>query len=80
MKNEDRIAEILAEALKRLDKHSELFEKQGEILERMLIGQEILTQELVGLRQDFHKMNDHLLTRQDNSENRISRLEDKVFK
>ncbi len=62
-------------------------EKHGAILEKLVVGQEkhatlfeTMTYELKGLREDFHKMNDHLLIRQEKMEERISRLEDKVFK
>lgn len=61
MKNEDKIVEILAEALQKLDQHSAIFEKQGGLLEKLVDGQNLLTDQMVGLRQDFNKMNGHLL-------------------
>ncbi len=66
MKSEDRIVELLAESLRKQD-------VQEEILNKLVEGQERLIQE-------FRKTNDHLLTRQEKLEDRIVRLEDKVFK
>jgi len=87
MKNEDKIVEILAESLKKqdrqeellsklVDSHSELLDshaKHGKILEKLVDGQERLIDQ-------FHKMNDHLLMKQEKLEDRVVRLEDKVFK
>lgn len=94
MKNENKIIEILAESLRKQDRQEELLtklveshvshgamiekqsgilEKQSGILGKLLEGQERLTTE-------FHRMNDHLLTKQEEMGNRIMRLEDKVFK
>jgi outer membrane murein-binding lipoprotein Lpp len=39
MKNEDRIVELLAESLRKLDQHSELFVKQSDLLEKLVDGQ-----------------------------------------
>ncbi len=94
MKNESQIVELLAELLKKqdryeeiltrlvdvtgahgktLDSHSQIFGKQEILLTKIVEGQDRLIYE-------FHKMNDHLLTRQEKIEDRVSRLEDKVFK
>jgi len=56
-----------------LEKQSGILEKQSGILGKLLEGQERLTTE-------FHRMNDHLLTKQEKMEDRIVRLENKVFK
>lgn len=80
MKNEDRIVELLSETVKKQDRQEEILEKHRAILERLAEGQVKLIDEVIGLRQEFHKMNDHLLTRQEKMEDRISRLEDRVFK
>ncbi len=72
VKNEDRLIELMAEALKRQDQHADILERHETLLKKLVDGQEKLVYE-------FHKMNDHLLTRQETMESRISRLEDKVF-
>lgn len=56
-----------------IEKQGVILEKQSGILGKLLEGQERLTSE-------FHRMNDHLLTKQDKMEDRIVRLENKVFK
>ena len=56
-----------------IEKQGGILEKQSGILGKLLEGQERLTSE-------FHRMNDHLLTKQDKMEDRIVRLENKVFK
>ena len=66
MKNEDKIVELLSESLMRQDRQEEILNKQTKLLETLV--------------DQFHKMNDHLLTRQDKIEDRVARLEDKVFK
>lgn len=39
MKNEDKIVELLAESLRKLDQHGELFVKQSDLLEKLVDGQ-----------------------------------------
>ena len=68
-----KIVALLTESLKRQDRHE-------EILEKLAQGQLKLIDEVTGLRTEFHRMNDHLLTKQEKMEDRISRLEDRVFK
>lgn len=80
MKNEDKIVELLAETLKKQDRHEEILGIHGKLLEKLVKGQDELVKGQKALIQEFHKMNDHLLSRQDKMEDRISRLEDKVFK
>tara|TARA_R110000868_G_scaffold93516_3_gene258632 strand:- start:487 stop:795 length:309 start_codon:yes stop_codon:yes gene_type:complete len=87
LRKQDRQEELLTKLVEShlkqgetLEKHGTLIEKQGVILEKqsgilgkLLEGQERLTTE-------FHRMNDHLLAKQDKMEDRIVRLENKVFK
>lgn len=87
LRKQDRQEELLTKLVEShlkqgetMEKHGTLIEKQGVILEKqsgilgkLLEGQERLTTE-------FHRMNDHLLTKQDKMEDRIVRLENKVFK
>ena len=73
MKNEDKIIELLAESLQRQDRHEDILREQQDILKKILGIQEKLADQ-------FHRMNEHLLTKQEKMEDRISRLEDKVFK
>lgn len=63
MKNEAQIVELLAETLKKQDRREallgklvEITSKHSEILTKVVEGQDRLIYE-------FHKMNDHLLTR-----------------
>ncbi|MEQ9301144.1 MAG: hypothetical protein RIF33_21390 [Cyclobacteriaceae bacterium] len=72
MKNEDRIVELLSESLRKQDRHEEILVNQGTLLKKMVEG-------LDQLNGQFLKMNDHLLTKQDKMEDRLSRLEDHVF-
>jgi len=55
MKSEDRIVELLAEMLRKQDRHEEIIHGQSTLLKELVSGQ----QELI---RQFHKMNDHLLT------------------
>ena len=80
MKNEDRIVEILAETLIRQDKHEEILKKLLESQEKFLQSQDKLVDGQERLILEFHKMNDHLLTKQDKIEDRVIRLEDAVFR
>ena len=94
MKNENKIVELLAETLRKQDKqeellqmHATLLQNQGKLLQnqgKILEGHTVLLERLVesqeGLRSDFHKMNDHLLTRIDQTDERIKRLEDRDAK
>ena len=56
MKNEDRIAELLAESLRKLDQHSELFIKQSDLLEKLVDGQLKNTQAIGALTQHMGDM------------------------
>ncbi len=80
MKNEDRIAELLAEMLRKQDRHEEVIHSQSEILKSHSTFLKELVEGQQELIRQFHRMNDHLLTKQEKMEDRISRLEDKVFK
>lgn len=51
MKNEDRILELLAETLQRIDQHNEQIKIQGERLDR-LIDEMSLQRELAGLQRE----------------------------
>jgi len=51
MKNEDRILELLAETLQRIDRHNEQIRIQGERLDR-LIEEMSLERELAGLQRE----------------------------
>ncbi len=56
MKNEDRIVELLAESLRKLDQHSELFVKQSDLLEKLVDGQLQNTQAIDALAQQMGTM------------------------
>lgn len=58
MKNEDKIVELLAESLKKQDRHEEVLKLRDEGQKELVEGQK----ELISR---FHKINDHLLTRQE---------------
>ena len=90
----DRHTSILDRHTSILERHTSLMERQGDILERqgdilerheaqlkkLVEGQDVMAGELKGLRSDFHKMNDHLLTRLDQTDERIKRSEDRDAK
>lgn len=80
MKNEDRIVELLAESLRKQDRHEEILKQLVDGQLALLDSHKKLETGQRDLINEFHKMNDHLLTRQEKMEDRISRLEDKVFK
>lgn len=56
MKNEDRIVELLAESLRKLDQHSELFVKQSDLLEKLVDGQLKNTQAIGALTDQMGMM------------------------
>jgi hypothetical protein len=80
MKNEDKIVELLVETLKKQDRHEEILGIHGKLLEQLVKGQKALVkgqEELVNgqellvegqkvLIDEYHKMNNPLLTRQEN--------------
>lgn len=65
MKNEDRMAETLAELLRKQDQHDEkltriinIQEKQGETLDKHTELFTLFISEIKGLRSDFNRMTD----------------------
>ena len=83
----DRHTSILERHTSLMERQGDILERQGDILERheaqlkkLVEGQDVMAGELKGLRSDFHKMNDHLLTRLDQTDERIKRLEDRDAK
>lgn len=60
MKNEDRIVELLAESLQRLDRQEDLLKQLVESQKQLSFNQIKLVDSHEKLVSEFHKMNDHL--------------------
>lgn len=65
MKKKDRIVELLAESLKRQDRQEDILNGHTKILSELVNGQIELVKGQRELIDQFHRMNDHLLTRQE---------------
>ena len=78
MKNEDRIVELLAESLRKLDQHSELFVKQSDLLEKLVDGQLKNTQAIGALTDQMGTMADQIGTMAQQNTQSINAVSDKM--
>ncbi|MEM9833982.1 MAG: hypothetical protein AAF944_25345 [Bacteroidota bacterium] len=86
LRQQDRQSEILEGHGKLLEKLVESDERQNTLLEKLVEGQVLLTGqisnlqiEIKSLRGDMNKLFDYLQTKHDKLEERIKRIEDRVF-